>query len=61
MSTYNGSPFDRGYADYYYGRRFRPHKRVEGDDITDLTKTEKAEYKRGYDEAFYYGDEKDWT
>ncbi len=61
MSTHNGTPYDRGHSDYYYGRRFRPHKRVNGEDITDLTYEEMSDYVRGYDDAYLNGDEKDWT
>jgi len=60
----HGSPFDRGSADYYYGRLYRPHYFV-GDtygsaEITDLTDQERAEYRAGWEEADRYGDQKDW-
>lgn len=61
MSTHNGSPYERGHSDYYYGRRFRPHKRVDGQDITVLTVGEWQEYANGYQDAEQNGDEKDWT
>jgi hypothetical protein len=60
----HGSPYDRGGADYYYGRPFRPHC-FEGasyatPERTDLTATEKAEYAAGWDRAEAAGDKKEW-
>lgn len=56
-----GSPYDRGDSDAYYGRRFRPHKRLDGlgrREATNLTEAEIAEYARGYEEN--PSGQKDW-
>ena len=54
----DGSPYDRGVADGYYGRRFNPHKYVglpngnrQRVDLTDPA--EVAEYKAGYNDDSY--------
>lgn len=53
----HGSPYDRGSADFYYGRKYDPHyyvmkdgmfsERVEAGNMTD---EEIAAYSAGYDE-----------
>ena len=62
----HGGPFDRGGADYYYGRAFDPHyfvgatcnsDRVE---MKDMTPEEIAAYTRGFNAAEENGDQKDW-
>jgi hypothetical protein len=58
----NGSPFDRGSADRYYGRNASPHKRARREgggmiDITDLTPEEEKAYMAGYD---WEQERKDW-
>jgi hypothetical protein len=62
--AYHGGPFDRGGADYYYGRRRHPHKypngTYNGPEVTDLTPEEIAAYHAGYDQAAAFGDRKDW-
>jgi len=64
FSRRHGSLFDRGSADSYYGRRRDPHwypnGSYEGDEITDLTQEEIAEYLAGYEWNEQYGDKKDW-
>ena len=50
-----GSPYDRGAADSYYGRAIRPHKWVFesnrlGDTVTDLTPEEVEAYLAGYND-----------
>ena len=48
----HGSPYDRGSADRYYGRAFNPHHRLNGDEVTELTPEQIAEYRKGWnDEA----------
>ena len=60
----HGGLFDRGSADFYYGRVPRPHYWTlgtgGGEHITDLTPEEIAEYQAGYDDAEELGDMKDW-
>ena len=60
----NGSLFDRGTADAYYGRAFAPHWYPEGTGrgakVTNLTKEEVAEYMAGYDWNEQFGDKKNW-
>ncbi len=59
----HGGPYDRGSADRYYGRNFRPHYFVGATYSSleikeqDMTKEQLAEYKLGYDEQ---DDRKDW-
>ena len=57
----NGSPEDRGSADRYYGRSYKPHYypngTYKGPRVTDLTPTQHAEYKRGWDNET---NRKDW-
>lgn len=62
----NGSPYDRGHADYYYGRPPMPHyftgktymsDKVEG---AALTNEERKAYFAGYDDAEAEGAQKDW-
>ena len=62
----HGGPFDRGGADYWYGRDFDPHyykgatyttDRVEK---ADMTLAEVNAYKAGYITARNNGDQKDW-
>lgn len=60
----HGSPYDRGGADYYYWRPFRPHYFVGATyatpEVTDLTPEERAEYRTGYERAEEYGYRKEW-
>ena len=62
----HGGPFDRGGADYYYGRKFEPHyytgatyssDKVE---IKEMSAEEIAAYTRGYNAAEEDGTQKDW-
>ena len=59
IDTSHGSPYDRGGADFYYGRARRPHK-TNPIRTTNLTPEEVAEYHRGYDEAEEFGEQKDF-
>lgn len=62
--TRHGGPFDRGSADYYYGRGFQPHYFVNGTHtspkITSLTSEELDAYRAGFDDAEAAGHQKDW-
>ncbi len=54
--TTHGSPYDRGSADYYYGRAPKPHWYPEGTghgeriEEADMTAEEVQAYMAGYDE-----------
>jgi hypothetical protein len=50
MNRDHGSPYDRGDNDRYYRQRHRPHKKVNGAEVTDLTPQERDEYDAGWDE-----------
>jgi len=60
----HGGPFDRGSADSYYGRQFRPHYYVgntgTSDEITDLNEEELKAYTAGYNYNEQVGDKKNW-
>lgn len=62
----HGGPYDRGSADSYYGRSFRPHY-FAGDtyasiqiDITDEDSPEWEAYEAGYRENTEARNFKDW-
>jgi hypothetical protein len=62
----HGGPFDRGRADSYYHRGYRPHYYV-GDtlnsplvDVSEMTIAEVAAYDAGFQWNEKYGDKKDW-
>jgi hypothetical protein len=56
----NGSLYDRGNSDSYYGRARDPHwypnGTYNGEKVTELTKKEIEEYNKGYDENTDYKD-----
>jgi hypothetical protein len=56
----NGSLYDRGNSDSYYGRAREPHwypnGTYNGEKVTELTKKEIEEYNKGYDENTDYKD-----
>ena len=62
----HGGPFDRGTADSYYGRSYRPHYFVGATHTTPIVEKEQMtmqeldEYRAGYDYNEQYGDKKDW-
>lgn len=69
MSKYDqrhGGPYDRGSADSYYRRGFRPHYfkgATYGSERVDeqhMTAQEIAAYKAGYYDNEDAGDHKDW-
>jgi hypothetical protein len=62
----HGGPYDRGGADSYYGRGFRPHYFV-GDtyrsdvvELEDMTPEEITAYSAGYRDNEDDGNFKDW-
>lgn len=66
-SKHNGSPFDRGGADSYYGRPESPHfytgasgttRRVEE---SEMSAEEIEAYRAGYDENERLGYKKEWV
>ena len=60
----NGSLYDRGSADSYYGRPRDPHwyplGTGHGTRVTGLTEDERREYMAGYDDNEQFGDKKNW-
>ena len=62
----HGGPYDRGGADYYYGRNFAPHYstgatyRSDKGEMKDMSAEEIAAYTRGYNAAEEDGTQKDW-
>jgi len=62
----HGGPFDRGGADYYYGRGKNPHFYVgdtyssERIEMVDMDLEEIDAYLAGYAEAERNGDRKEW-
>ncbi len=50
----HGGPYDRGAADSWYGRPFRPHyfpgASYAAPEVTDLTPEEVAAYRAGFNE-----------
>ena len=64
--TRHGGPFDRGGADFWYGRDFNPHYYTGGSytservDLRNMTAEEITAYTAGYREAEERGDQKDW-
>ena len=63
--TRHGGPYDRGGADYYYGRGFQPHYFVGGTHtspkVTSLTTAELEAYRAGFAEAEAMGPQKEWA
>lgn len=65
-----GSLFERGQADSYYNRAYRPHYggaglcmktgRDTGPKVEVFTPEEREEYKAGYDNNEFEGIHKDW-
>ena len=62
----HGGPFDRGRADYFYGREFKPHyfkgSTYSSDkiDFQDMTVEQIVAYTSGYEDAEKRGIQKDW-
>ena len=66
MNKRHGGPYDRGAADAYYRRPFKPHY-YKGDTYSselvtedDMTDEEILEYNTGFVEQVESGDFKDW-
>lgn len=63
----HGGAWDRGSADAYYRRAYRPHYFVgatgSSEEITEdrMTADELAAYRAGFDEQFSSGDFKDYS
>ena len=68
MDKSHGSPYDRGSADRYYGRQYRPHyhayfmEPIHGRcfrtvKIENMTEEQINEYRLGWNETY---DRKDW-
>lgn len=64
--TRHGGPYDRGSADAYYRRGFRPHyykgatHSTEIVERSDMTPEEISAYTAGYDDQIESGDFKDY-
>ena len=64
--TRHGGPFDRGGADFYYGRGFNPHYFVGGTYTSErierdrMMESELAAYAAGYEAAEAAGDQKEY-
>lgn len=67
FDTRHGGPYDRGGADFYYGRGYDPHyftggayssPRVRRDDMTN---EDLAAYSAGYEAAEAAGDTKEYA
>jgi hypothetical protein len=62
----HGGAYDRGSADFYYGRPRKPHYYIGGSyksprvDERNMTEDEVDDYNRGYDDAQLDGDRKDY-
>jgi hypothetical protein len=62
----HGGPYDRGGADYFYGRPFEPHYFVGATytsdkvELADMTPDEITAYSAGYRDAEERGNQKDW-
>lgn len=62
----HGGPYDRGYADAFYGRPCMPHYYVGKTGLServqppDMDGSQIDDYCAGYEEAERLGDEKDW-
>lgn len=62
----HGGPNDRGSADAWYLRPYRPHYfkgatySTEEVQTEDMTKEEIAEYRKGFDDGMASGDHKDY-
>jgi hypothetical protein len=62
----HGSPYDRGSADSYYGRRFNPHYYLGATgssplvEMKDMTAAEITAYTAGFRDNEELGDKKNW-
>lgn len=64
FDTRHGGAFDRGSADSYYGRAFRPHFYIGGTgmspEVTELNEEQLEDYRAGYEWNERFGDKKDY-
>jgi len=66
FDQFHGSPFDRGSADSYYGRRQDPHWYPQGTykgtrvESQDMSLAQLRAYYAGYDFNEEFGDKKNW-
>jgi hypothetical protein len=66
FDQFHGSPFDRGSADSYYGRRQDPHWYPQGTykgtrvESQDMSMAQLRAYYAGYDFNEEFGDKKNW-
>ena len=66
IDTRHGGPYDRGMADSYYGRDFKPHYYVgdtgssERITIKNMTPDEIVAYTAGYEDNEEDGNKKEW-
>ena len=62
----HGGAYDRGRADFWYGRPYDPHCYADGTYTSDrieahqLTANQLKAYRDGYADAEAAGDQKDW-
>ena len=62
----HGGPYDRGSADSYYRRPFRPHYFVKDTysskevELSEMSATEIVEYTKGFNDNEQSGNFKDW-
>ena len=62
----HGGPFDRGSAESYYSRPYRPHYYQQGTstsprvELADMTAKEIVAYSAGYKWNEDFGDKKSW-
>ncbi len=63
----HGGPYDRGSADYYYGRRYQPHYYMSATHKSprvgeySMTQEEIEAYSDGYQAAKEQGDQKNYA
>lgn len=60
----HGGPYDRGRADSYYRRAFKPHYYAEDRKLIkeqDMTLAEREAYEAGYSDNEESGDHKDYS
>ena len=62
----HGGPYDRGTADFWYGREYDPHffkgatYSTDKVELKDMTPAEITAYSKGYKTAEADGSQKDW-
>ena len=62
----HGGPYDRGTADFWYGRQYDPHffkgatYSTDKVELKDMTPAEITAYSKGFQTAEADGSQKDW-